>query len=160
MAFIPVAYYAIAAVVVSAAGAIASGEAQANASKYQQNVATMNANASQEQAQAAALLQKKKTQQMLGATRAAYGASGLTMEGSPLDVLASSASDAELDRQNILYQGHVRAAGYTSDAQLSGMEASSAKTNSYFSASGKLLSAGAGAYGKSSGAGLGGSGDS
>lgn len=150
----------VAATAVSAVGAIASGQAQANASKYQANVAMQNANAAQQQAQQAAMLQQQKTQKMLGATTAAYGASGVTSEGSPLDVLASSASNAELDRQTILYQGHVRAAGYTSDAQLDNMAASSATTNSYFSAAGALLSGGAKAYGRSPGAGLGGSGDS
>lgn len=151
----------VAATAVMAVGTIANGVAQSNASKYQANVATQNATAAQQQAQQAALLQERKTKQMLGATTAAYGASGVTTEGSPLDVLASSASAAELDRQTILYQGHVRAAGYTSDAQLDKMAASSAMTNAGFSAAGALLSGGAKVYGRSPGANLGGgSGDS
>lgn len=146
----------VAATAVSAVGAISIGMAQSNASEYQANVARQNATAAQQQAQQAADLQARKTQQMLGQTRAAYGASGVTSEGSPLDILASSASAAEEDRQTILYQGHLRAAGYTSDAQLDSMAADSARTNSYFSATGALLSGGAKYYGRSPGADLGG----
>lgn len=143
-----------------AVGTIANGVAQSDAANYSAGVARNNAVAAQQQAQQAAEMQKKKSQQMLGATRAAYGASGLTMEGSPLDILASSASDAELDRQNILYQGHVRAAGYENDATMSKMAGDNAMTQSYFSAAGTLLSGGAKVYGRSPGSGLGGSGDS
>ena len=131
----------IAGAAVSAVGAISAGQAQANASKYQANIATQNANAAQQQAQQAALLQEQKTAQLLGTQRAGYGGSGITSEGSPLDVLSSTASAAELDRQTILYQGHIRAAGYQDDATLARMAGDAAVTNSYFSATGAILNA-------------------
>jgi hypothetical protein len=71
---------------------------------------------------------------------AGYGASGVTMEGSPMDVLEASAATAELDRQNILYGGGLRTQGYQSTAGLELMRGQNAETGSYLSAGSSLLS--------------------
>jgi hypothetical protein len=59
---------------------------------------------------------KVKNRAMLGSIRAAYGASGLAMDGSPLDVIQATATEQELDVEKILYRGDVEAIGLTDQA--------------------------------------------
>ena len=77
-----------------------------------------------------------------------YGASGVTVDGSPLDVLEMAATNGELDAQNIRYKGLLRATGYNDTATLDGMAGENARTASYFKASSELLAGGAKAYGE------------
>jgi hypothetical protein len=51
-----------------------------------------------------------------GQIRAAYGYSGLSIEGSPLDVLEATAAEQQLDVRKTLYNGEVVAAGLTDQA--------------------------------------------
>lgn len=139
---------AIAGIAVSAIGtgvaaysAIQQGNAAASASNYNATVADQNAIAAQQQAQQDAQLQSARDKQLLGAQAAAYGASGVDSgSGSPLDVLGSTASNAELSRQTILYKGRLKAAGYNDESQLDAATAANAQSNAAFSASGILLS--------------------
>lgn len=55
---------------------------------------------------------REQGHQALGAMRAAVGKSGFQMEGSPLDVLAQSAGDVEMDAEAARHQGAVQAATY------------------------------------------------
>lgn len=124
-------------------GAIAQGQSAAAAGRYNAQMADQNAIAAQEQATAAAAIQQEHAKKQIGATIAGYGASGVTMDGSPLDVLAESASSAERDKQNILYKGQLQAAGYTDQAQLDSAAASNAAASGYMSATGILAGGGA-----------------
>lgn len=58
----------------------------------------------------------------LGSIRANYGASGITMEGSPLDVMRESAAAAELDALTVRHQGDVKAWAYENQARLDKFE--------------------------------------
>lgn len=71
--------------------------------------------------------------------RAAYGASGVSLEGSPLDVLENSAAEAELDALTIRYKGKVGAMGSESEAATQRARASNAKTEGYYNAGTALL---------------------
>jgi hypothetical protein len=132
---------------VSAIGAIQQGQSQASASKYNAAVAEQNAGAAKQQAEAAAMIQQEQAKKAMGSTVAAYGASGVSMEGTPLDVLANSASVAERDRQNIMYKGKLQAAGYQSQADLDRRSATNSLNQGYMKATGILLSGGAKVYG-------------
>jgi len=66
----------------------------------------------------------KKSIAQLGQIRAAYGASGLSMEGSPLDVLEAAAVEQSLDVKKTLYTGEVVAAGLTDRAAQARAQAS------------------------------------
>lgn len=66
----------------------------------------------------------KKSIAQLGQVRAAYGASGLSMEGSPLDVLEAAAVEQSLDINKTLYTGEVVAAGLTDRAAQARAQAS------------------------------------
>jgi hypothetical protein len=129
----------IAAGAVSAVGAAVGAIGQSNADKYNSQVAAQNAVVAQQQAQAAAKVQRENAIRAIGATVVAYGASGVRMEGTPLDVLADSASNAERDRQNILYQGQIRAAGYQNQSQLDSMGSSNDLIEGGLKATGMLL---------------------
>lgn len=138
---------------VSVIGALNQGQQQQQASEYNAAVARNNAIAARQQAEANAAAQQRKARVQIGAMRAGYGASGVGLEGSALDVLESSAAMAELDRQNILYGGALRAQGYESTAGLELMRGENAVTGSYFSAGSSLLGgmAKSGAFSGSSG---------
>jgi len=56
--------------------------------------------------------QSVEARKRIGLMRANYGASGVSIEGSPLDVLEESAANAELDRLTILHGGSVEAGRY------------------------------------------------
>lgn len=51
---------------------------------------------------------RDESSKILGQMRASYGASGVTMEGSPLEVLRESAKNAELDALYTRYAGEDR----------------------------------------------------
>lgn len=133
----------VVASVFSAIGAISSAQHQASADKFNAAVSERNAQAAQQQAQAAAQLQEEQAKKALGATVAGYGASGISMEGTPLDVLSNSAASAERDKQNILYKGKLQAAGYTDQAQLDRYSATNTLNEGYGKATGLLLQGGA-----------------
>lgn len=121
------------------AGALYQGQQARAAGDYNAAVARNNAIASRQQAEANAAAQQRKARMQMGAMAAAYGASGVTLEGSPMDVLEQSAAMAELDRQNILYSGELKAGGYEATAGLELMRGRAAQTGSYFTAGSALL---------------------
>lgn len=130
----------------TAISAISQGQAAKNEANYNAQIAERNAGVARDQAAADADAQRRHATQVLGSARAAYGASGVTAEGSPLDVLTMSASNAELDRQNILYRGELKAMGYQDTARLDRSRAGAAAKNGYFGAASAVLTGGAKYY--------------
>lgn len=125
--------------IVGAIGALAQADAQSKAAQYNAQVAERNATAARAQAVSEGIDTVANNRRKLSSIRAAIGASGVDIAGSPLDVIGDSAIEGSLDVARVKYKGEVRAAGYDANAQLSRMEASSAKTAGYFNAAGKLL---------------------
>lgn len=68
--------------------------------------------------------QTKKNIAQFGQIRAAYGTSGLSLEGSPLDVLEAAAVETSLDTEKTLYTGEVVSAGLTDRAAQARAQAS------------------------------------
>lgn len=128
---------------VSAIGAVRQGQAASAAADYNAQVARQNAVVASQQAAQQAALQQRQARQRIGAARAAYGAAGVRVEGSPLDVLESSAANAELDRQTILYRGQLRALGYNDTAALNEAQGANAEQQGYLRAGSALLLGGA-----------------
>lgn len=124
---------------VMAAGSLIKGSAESNAANYNADVSSQNAAMTRSQGAAAVEKQRRENERALGSIKASYGASGVTMDGSPMDVFASSAAEAELDAQNTAYNYEVKARGYDSEATLSRSRAKSAATGAVFSAAGQLL---------------------
>lgn len=138
---------AVVSTAVSAVGAITGAISQSRAAKFNAQLAERNAVIAGQQTQAELAMQRRHAAKAIGGMRAAYGASGVAMEGSPLDVLEDSVAQAELERQNIGYQGVLRAQGYQVDASLSRAGARNAAAGGYMNAASSLLSGGAQIYG-------------
>jgi hypothetical protein len=136
----------IAGAAFSAYGAIRAASAEKAAANYQRQVADNNATASRQAAVADERRQRMLASKQLGQMRANYAASGLSMDGSPEDVLADSATNAELDVLIIRSNGENRARGYQSDSNLSRMRGDSAAESGYLSAAGTLLGGAAKTY--------------
>lgn len=88
--------------IMSAFGAYSSGQAQQQQSNY-------NAQVERQQAMADEAAQRRRSSAILSQSRANIGASGVEIAGSPLEVMAQSAADAELDALTIRYGGEMRA---------------------------------------------------
>lgn len=144
-------YISAASAAMTAVSAISQAQQQKAASKYNEKVAENQAIASRQQAASNAEMQRRSAAKKVGSMQAAYAASGVSVEGSALDVLEESARNAELDRQNILYGGELRAMGSESTAALEKSRASNAMTSGYLSAAGSLFKGASIAYGKSGG---------
>lgn len=129
------------AAAVAAASAVSSAQQQKAASKYNEKVANQQAVAAQQEAAANADRQRRVAQKQIGSMQATYAASGVSLEGSPLEVLEQSARNAELDRLNILWSGQTRAQGYQATANLERARGKNAETSGYLSAAGSLFGA-------------------
>jgi len=108
----------VAAAAVAAYGAHQQGQAAKKAGDFNAKVSLQNAEAARSQASMRASQQERETMLRMGAIRAAHGASGGTADGSVLDVLADTAAQGEMQRQNLVYQGEMAARGYQNTAQL------------------------------------------
>lgn len=133
---------------VQAYSSMKQGQAAEQAANYNANVAAQNAVASRQQAVEDERGFRVQTRQMLGDIRSGYAASGVTLEGSPEDVLYQSASNAELDALKIRHGGELKAMGYENSAALSIMEGANARDSGYLSAAGILLKGSADAAGR------------
>lgn len=67
-----------------------------------------NRKAAVSQFQVAAEDTRRSSRRTLSTLRTAYGSSGFSMQGSPMDVLEDTAQEQELDAQRIEYKGRVR----------------------------------------------------
>lgn len=123
----------------SVVGAISQGRQEKKAAEYNAAVARNNAIAARQQAAANAQAQDREARRRIGAARAGYGASGVALEGSPLDIIEQSAMEAELDRQNILYAGDLKAQGFENTAELERSRGKNAMTGAIFKAGSSLL---------------------
>lgn len=99
------------------AGAIVSTIGGVQQASYQRKAATYAATATQDQARAEESRNRDQARRLLGAQQAAYAGSGVAADsGSPLDVAADSAAQAELDALTIRHGGRVRSDYYRAEA--------------------------------------------
>lgn len=129
---------------VGAVGAISSGQAQANAAKYNADIARQQA----EQERAASRQEeedfRRDQSRLLAKRRASLGASGVQMDvGSPLLASEDFASEVEYQAQKIRTGGELRATRLSQQAGLLDAEAKGARTGG-FVRGGSLLLQGAG----------------
>lgn len=94
----PVTLLAVGSLALSGAGTIAQVSAARNQAKAEEASAAAEADRIQ-----------RERRRHIGAARAKFGASGATVEGTPLEVLGDLAAEAELDRQLALFGGRTRA---------------------------------------------------
>src|SRR6185503_1580161 len=109
----------LAGAAISAAGAIQQANAAKAASNYNAQLKERDAAIATSQADQEAQQVRWASARAQGSLIAGYGASGVSTDtGSPLDVLANSASQAKLDEETVLYRGKLKSTGYLSDAAL------------------------------------------
>jgi hypothetical protein len=149
-------YIAVAGAVMGAIQSIQQGNAAKAAGEYNQAIALRNSQVATQQAGADAEAKNREKIQRLGAIRAAYGASGVTGEGNPIDVLGTNAALFELDKQNILYKGKLKAMGYEETAALEDMKGSAAQKAGYMGAGSSLMKIGSINFGGGGPSGFGG----
>lgn len=151
MAFLPV-VLAVAGTAMTAIGQIRQGQAAKAAADYNAQVANNNAIVAEQQSQSQAMVQGRRAMMQNGGLLANMAANGIEVgEGSPIDILSQSAANAEMDRQNIVYNGRVKAQSLRNQAQLDTFQGETAQSNGFMSAAGTLLSGGSKAWGMSQG---------
>lgn len=138
----PLAITAAASGALSAAGAIYEGQAAYKAGQF--NAGVLRLKASQIRKQAAYEEQQSlvNARKIVGDMKANYGASGITQEGSPLDMMEESVKNANMDAMNIRYKGEMEARNSEFQAKLAEFQGKSARTASYFQAASSLIGGG------------------
>lgn len=129
----------MAGAVLSAYGAVQHADAAKKAAFYNADLNTRNATIAYDQASAEAAMVRRQAAQVQGSAVAGYGASGVQLEGSPLDVLASSAAQAKLDEETVNYRGNLKAMGYYSNAELDRMAGTTAVQQGQLQAASSFL---------------------
>lgn len=114
--------------VVSAVGTIASAQAQAASYKAQAAYSERQALMTQQKGAYDARQLGRQHDRALGEMRSQYLGSGIALEGSALDVLEDSATQASLDEQAIKYGAQVQSDNYRFQASLARMNARNAMT--------------------------------
>ncbi len=125
---------AVAAVGMQVAGQVFAGQAASQAGKYNAQIATTNAQIEQQAAEHAALTaegeaaqatqaagyeegqRRERARFLLADQRQRMIASGIDLEGSPLEVLSFNAGQYELDALAARYDGQVRSQALQSEA--------------------------------------------
>lgn len=134
---------AVAAGVSAAVGSVVTASATASAAEFNAKRARQNADIARNNAVARADLYRIKGARAIGQLKAAMGASGVSMEGSPLEVLGMTAALNELDIQTELYKGDLEATGFENTARLETAKAKGARIAGTIGAVSSLLGAGA-----------------
>lgn len=143
-------YLTVGSAVVSAFGAIASGDQASQNADAQAAAANYNATVQRQQADQALAVanadeerQRRAGRAVLGQQRAAIAESGGGFGGSAFDIMSDSATAAELDALNIRYQGQLQSRGFRAQAGLSDYEAAMARSNARQARIGGYIGAGA-----------------
>lgn len=106
-------------------GSISDAESQAKAMEYNAKIIEQNARINEENA-------RRQGRSRLSAINAAYGKSGVQMQGTPIEVLSGQAGEIELEALASRYQGAM-------EASAKRYQASQTRTGGYWGAAGSLL---------------------
>lgn len=124
---------------ISAYGQMKSGDTAESAYNFNANVAEQNAR----QAELISAQEERQTRiigkKAIGEMVTGYGASGISMEGSAMDVLAESVAQVELDALNKRYEGKSKAINFRNEATISRYQGSQAKAAAYYGAAATLM---------------------
>lgn len=129
-----------------------AAKAARQSAQFSQELGERNAIAAEQQAGAEEARVRRDSQRRLGALRARFGASGFTFAGSPLEVLADQAMEAEEDALLVRHGGRTAAqqarlqgaVGFQRgqlSASIATQEANAAATGSFIQAGTSLLGA-------------------
>ncbi len=130
----------LAAAGLSAANQISQGVSANKMAKYNASVSEGYAAAARDQAAFDEARARQQTQRAFGARRAAYGGAGITLEGTPIDVLGDAVSDAEMDALSLRRRGDLESWGRLADAGAQRTRGRAAMQSSFMDAGSTLLS--------------------
>ena len=128
---------------VSAGSMVYSAQERKKAAEYTAKLAEEAGEESTAMAGIEAERHRDKIRRLQASQRASYAKSGVKLEGSPLEVLADTAAQADLDEMIIKHGGQAESSAYGAQAMLARMKGNSASTAGYLKAGSSLL---AGAY--------------
>ncbi len=131
-----------ASTILGMAGAQSEAAGKEAAFKYNAAMKERQATATIAQAQEDERRQRVEGTQAIGSIRAAVGASGVQLEGSALDVLESSAANAERDSLTVRHQGQMKAWALKSGASLDLYQGNQAVEAGKWASAGALLNGG------------------
>lgn len=149
--------FTVASGALSVISAIQQSNAQQAEANYERQIANRNRIVADQNRQLAlrtaeidANDKRRENARTYASVRAAYGASGIEMAGSPLDVLEDTALESELDVRRTEYEGRVRGRegalemlGYSEKAQQAKMKGQNAKTAGVLNIAGAVINTGA-----------------
>lgn len=139
-------YAIIGGALMSGMNAIQQGSAARAGAEYNARIARENAEIAREQTVQAVRQADREAYLRLGAIRAAAGASGGKQDGSVLDVLADTAAQNEIHRQDIIRRGELAERGHRNTAQLEEFSGANAERSGYLAAGAELLQGAGSAY--------------
>jgi len=113
--------------VISAMGAQQQAEAEAQAAEYQAAIERNRATAAAYEGVARAEVRADQGEEKLASQRAAYAASGVTFEGTPLTVFGETAADVGMDVRSEQYAGRINAQAHQDQANLLELKAKNSR---------------------------------
>lgn len=125
--------------VVSAIGAIAGAQAQANAANAQAAAYQRQAALERQQAAFNADQQESKAIRLISKQRAGFLAAGVSIMGTPMDVIEDTTRETDLDVQAIKYNGEIKAQNFEMQAAAFKAKADAAQTAGFFGAISPLI---------------------
>lgn len=135
--------------VVGAVGAVSQANAEADAlsssadiQEFNAQVAENDAIAARQSAEFEESRQRRRDKRILASQKAAFGAAGVTAEGSPLTVIQDSAEEGEIDALAIRYSGSIQEARAKSAAAAERASARATRVQAKNTRSGGLAKAG------------------
>ena len=136
----------IIAALVSAGSAIYSAQQQRKTAQYRAKLAEEAGEEVKAGTELEVSRHRARTKRLQARQRASYAKSGVKMEGSPLEVLADTQAEADLDEMIIKHGGYVSERGYKRSAMWERRAGKSAQTAGYIRAGSSLLSGAYSAY--------------
>lgn len=124
---------------VSVVGSIMQGKQEAEAAKAQARLSELQADEELKRGDREENNIRREAAKLIGHQRAAYAASGVRLEGSPLLVMAQTIQDSEKDILMLQKETDAKALAYKMQSRIFEDTASAAKTSSYFRAGSTLL---------------------
>lgn len=126
----------------AALGDLRQGNANANISEYNAQVANQNAGIVQAQGAEQERRARVQASKVMGGMSAAYGASGVGPTGSAMDVMRNSAANAELNALTIRNASDIKATALRNEAALDYYRAGNDRVAGYMNAASDLIAGG------------------
>jgi hypothetical protein len=134
--------FSIAQGVTGAISAIMGAQARSAQAQYNAEIAKRNEQLALQSTASQIEDKQREQRRQIGSIRAAYGASGLELAGSPLDVLEDTATEQQYDLAKVEHTGRMKALGYKDQQNQFEAQASNELAAAPIAALGSIFSAG------------------